>query len=337
MLWTCVLGAGTIVVIALAGRRIGGARCGLIAAAIAALYPNIWLHDGQLLSETMAIFVTALIVLLSYRYLAQRRLLDAILLGGACGLAALARSELVLLVVLLVVPLALRGPAPWRARLVRAGAGCIAAGVVISPWIIYNEGRFKKPVLLSTQFGNTIAAANCDDTFYGPNIGSKSYGCSRYYDLMVQEQSTVDETEFDASLRPKVFDYIKHHKRQLPVVLAARVARTFELWRPRDDVADDQLYLLRERWVAESSLWTWYLAAGFAIYGFVVARRRRVSVFPLVMIGAATLLGIMATFAQTRYRAPLEVSVVLLAALAVDDLAGRRRRRRESAERPAHS
>src|SRR4051794_15116924 len=41
MLWSCVLGAATIVVLAYVGRTIGGARCGLIAAAIAAFYPNI--------------------------------------------------------------------------------------------------------------------------------------------------------------------------------------------------------------------------------------------------------------------------------------------------------
>src|SRR5262249_49732107 len=51
-----VLGAGTIAVVGLLGRRIGGNTVGLVAAALAAVYPQLWINDGMILSETTAIF-----------------------------------------------------------------------------------------------------------------------------------------------------------------------------------------------------------------------------------------------------------------------------------------
>lgn len=61
--WSCILGAATVGVVGFAGRRIGGNRAGLIAAGLAAVLPTLWMPDGWVLSETMAIFATALVIL----------------------------------------------------------------------------------------------------------------------------------------------------------------------------------------------------------------------------------------------------------------------------------
>src|SRR5258708_5196697 len=52
-----VLGTATIVVVALLARRLAGNAAGLIAAGIVALYPQVWINAGMILSETMAIFM----------------------------------------------------------------------------------------------------------------------------------------------------------------------------------------------------------------------------------------------------------------------------------------
>ena len=107
MIWTCVLGTGTIVVVGLAGREIVSRRVGLIAAGLTAVYPNVWVQDGMLRSESAAIFTVALTILLAYRFVHRPTILRLAAVGVACGLAALARPELVLAVPLLIVPLAL--------------------------------------------------------------------------------------------------------------------------------------------------------------------------------------------------------------------------------------
>lgn len=64
-----LLGTVSIVVIGLLGRRLGGSRVGLIAAGLAAIYPNIWINDGMLLTETVFILATATALLATYLYL----------------------------------------------------------------------------------------------------------------------------------------------------------------------------------------------------------------------------------------------------------------------------
>ncbi|HEY5170479.1 MAG TPA: glycosyl transferase, partial [Acidimicrobiia bacterium] len=48
LLWSCVLGSGTVWLLGLLGRAVGGARVGIVAAVIAAVYPNLWAPDGML-------------------------------------------------------------------------------------------------------------------------------------------------------------------------------------------------------------------------------------------------------------------------------------------------
>src|SRR5690606_6786745 len=70
------VGAVSIAVIAQLGRRLGGPRVGLIAAGLAAIYPNIWINDGMLLTETVFILATAVSLLFTYRYFVSRSLSD---------------------------------------------------------------------------------------------------------------------------------------------------------------------------------------------------------------------------------------------------------------------
>ena len=49
-------------------RRLGGNAAGLVAAGLAAVYPQMWINDGMLLSETMAIFMTAVALYAVYAF-----------------------------------------------------------------------------------------------------------------------------------------------------------------------------------------------------------------------------------------------------------------------------
>jgi len=71
LLWSCLLGAGTVALIGGLGREVGGARAGIVAALIAAVYPNLWAPDGMLQAETLSMFAAAATLLLAYRYRRQ--------------------------------------------------------------------------------------------------------------------------------------------------------------------------------------------------------------------------------------------------------------------------
>jgi 4-amino-4-deoxy-L-arabinose transferase-like glycosyltransferase len=335
MLWSCVLGTGTVIVCGLAGREVAGPRCGLVAGALAAVYPNVWVHDGMLLSETMSVFVTALVILLAYRFWHRPSLARAVSLGVACGLAALSRPELLLTLALVLGPLVLLANGiAIRRRLQWLIAGGAAAAVILAPWAAYNLSRFEEPVYLSTNSGSTLAAANCDATYHGVQIGSKNYECARDVFAAVARPG-MDPSERDEAVRREALRYVRDNLGRVPVVVAARWGRITGLFRPRQEINFDQFFSQRDRWVAESTLYSYYVVAALAVGGALVLRRRRVPVLPLAAFPVIVLVSVALTFAQSRYRAPAEAALVVLAAVAVDALVERAQTRRRAREEPA--
>jgi 4-amino-4-deoxy-L-arabinose transferase-like glycosyltransferase len=316
VLWSTVLGTGTIVAVGALGRRVGGFRVGLVAASLAAVYPNIWLHDGALLSETMAIFVATLALLLAYRAWDRPGIARTVALGAACGVAMLARSELVLLLPALFAPVVLLATGvSVRQRLTGLAAGTLVALVIIAPWVGYNLSRFSHPVLLSSQFEATLAGANCRDTYKGPSLGSITSTCVKGLD------PTTDESEAGVVLRDRAQAFVGDNLSRVPVVVAARVGRVVGLY-PPDRLIDVEVFFEgRERWLATLELVTFYPVALGAIAGAIVLRRRRtVPVFPLLALPAIVIVTVAVTYGSNRFRAPAETSFVVLAAIAIDAL-----------------
>ena len=316
-MWSAVLGTATIAVCGLAGRELGGARLGLWAAAIAAVYPNLWVHDGMLLSETAAIFAGAVVVWLSYRAVARPSIGRMAALGAGCGLGALARAELATLVVLVALPIAvLARDLPWSRRLLRFGVAALVAVLAMAPWVGYNLSRFHRPVYLSNGAGVTQAAANCHSTYYGPLLGYKDLGCQFRTEDRVK-RPTDDESDLDARSGQAARRYMRAHLDRLPVVMAAHVGRVLGLYRPQDDIHFDIHNFKRAPSVAWSTLYSYYVVAVLAVVGLVMLRRRRIPIFPLVAIPAAIILTATIAFGQLRYRAAAEPSLVIAAAAAL--------------------
>jgi len=231
MLWSACLGTATVALTGLLGRAVAGSRAGLIAAVIVAISPNVWIYDGAVLSETMAIFVTTLALLVAYRAWQRISMRSCCVLGGVCGLAMLARSELVLLVPALLWPVAVfsgADRASWAARLRRGGAATLVAVVVVMPWVGYNLARFRHPVYLSSQLETTLAGANCRDTYYGTDLGLFTQNCLSLYPHDPHE----DESVTAQKLRAGADHFVRAHLGRVPVVVAARVGRVTGLYRP---------------------------------------------------------------------------------------------------------
>jgi 4-amino-4-deoxy-L-arabinose transferase-like glycosyltransferase len=120
------------------GRRLYGARWGVVGAAIATLNPYLAWHDMHVNREIVDQVCAAALVLLTL-ILAERpskRL--AALLGVVTGLAMLGNTRLVFLPILCALYLAWRLPrvrlTAWVAALVLAGAA-----VAVTPWLVRNQ------------------------------------------------------------------------------------------------------------------------------------------------------------------------------------------------------
>jgi 4-amino-4-deoxy-L-arabinose transferase-like glycosyltransferase len=307
-------GAALVVVVALVANEVAGRRVALIAAVLAAVYPNLWVNDGLLMSETLAALTTALTMIFTLRLRSTPTIVVVALAGGSSGLAALSRSELILLLPLLVAPavLLLHGIAARR-RIWLLATATLACGLIVAPWIIYNLNRFDEPVLLSMD-GGTLLGANCDSTYSGPLLGSWNGYCT------LPPPAVGDLSVRRAAMRDAAFEYMGDHAGQLPKVMLARMGRTWGLFRPFQPVSSLE-FDGRPPWISLAGIWSHWLllAGGFAGAVIIIRQTYHLVVLasPAVIVTIASALA----YGRERFRVPAEMSLVVLTAVAVDAFA----------------
>jgi dolichyl-phosphate-mannose--protein O-mannosyl transferase len=125
---SCLLGVAAVVVIGLAARRVAGDLAGLIAAGLAAVYPQLWINDGMLISESLYVLFIAFTLPFAYRVWHSDKWADAVILVPLLGIPLLCAK---------------------RARFLRrlgmvavVGAACL---VVILPRWVRNLTTFEDP------------------------------------------------------------------------------------------------------------------------------------------------------------------------------------------------
>ena len=333
-LFTSLLGAATVFVIGLVGRRLAGDRAGLIAAGIAALYPGLWINDWRMLNESFLIPCIALAILAAYHCYEHPRPRSAALLGVAIAAATLARSESLALLVFLVIPLlwSLRQYRP-AARLKLALVTAATCIVLVLPWNVFVLTQFNRSSLLATGSGPVLLNGSCDSTFYGDLIGYLDFKCIDFSaiakaNLGLNEQGQVaDDSDSDRLLRDQALEYIDANRGRLPVVAAARVGRIWEVYRPAQNVQLNAAFEERgevDSWLA---LLSYYALVPLAGYGLVLLWRRNVPISPLVSNAIVVTLTAIGSFGLTRYRVSADVALVIAAAVGVEALLLLRRSR----------
>jgi 4-amino-4-deoxy-L-arabinose transferase-like glycosyltransferase len=311
----CLLGGITIVVIALIARRVRGDRAGLIAAGIAAIYPVMVAADGALMSEPLYALLIAAALLTALKLHETRDLRLAAALGVLIALGALTRSEAIGLLPLLAWPIA------WAARdrrLALAAIATLACALTIAPWTIRNAIQFDNPTLISYNDATVLAGANCDPAYRGHDIGGWRFDC-------ISERSGLDESQQAAIWREEGLEYIGDNLGRLLVVVPVRVLRTWDLYQPRRQV---EFAEGRARWAHNAGTITYFLLMPFAVYGAILLRRHARA--PLLILLAPPVLAVLQSaiaYGVPRFRHGAEISIVVLAAFAVERLSRRRARR----------
>jgi 4-amino-4-deoxy-L-arabinose transferase-like glycosyltransferase len=297
----CLFGAATIALVGLLGRRVAGEAVGLVAAALAAVYPLLIAADGALMSETLYGPLIALALLAAYRMRDEPSARRAIALGLVIGLAALTRPEALLLLPLLALP-------RWRWFAV----ACVAAAVVVLPWTARNWSAFDRFVLVSTNDGTTLAGSNCAATYHGRDLGSFDTSCIR------PVRFPSNEAHQAAVYRSDGVSYAGDHAGRVPLVVAVRVLRLWGLYQPTRLAYDAQN---RSHTVEQAGVVFSFVLIAFAVGGTVALRRRRepVSILlaPIVLVTVTCAL----TYGGIRLRHAAEIPLVVLAAVGAYALA----------------
>jgi len=323
----------SIVLIGLVARRLAGDRAAVIAGFVAALHPLMWIGDIMMMSEALYVPFIAGIILAAYRYL------DAPSLGRLLGLAALmtlaglVRSEGLLLLGLLLVPVVIRTNPRNRERLIGIGASALVSLAILAPWLAFNNARFAEPVTVTSSTGWVLFAGACDPAWQGQYIGYWAAGCLEErgladdFDerfpgqrLLGEDRVLYDESEIDGWYRDRAIEYYRTNAGQFPVVAAARMGRTLEVFNAGQGLWLD--YQIEGRWKLPSTLGLagYYLLVPLSFVGVRVLRRRGESLLPLLIMWPLILSTVVFTYGITRYRIPIDVAMVILGAVAVDAL-----------------
>jgi hypothetical protein len=188
----------------------------------------------------------------------------------------------------------------------------VACAVLVAPWLARNWIVFDRPAAISTNEGGLLAGANCGRAYHGPFIGT--WACFP----RPRPEWGLNEAVISGHLRSRALDYASGHAGRVPAVMGVRLLRTWELWDP-GDVAEFEAQIAdrnvpASRW-AQRLFW---VVALLAVAGAVVLRRRG---SPLRLLAALPLLVSLVSvlsYGSTRFRAAAEVSLVILAAVALE-------------------
>jgi 4-amino-4-deoxy-L-arabinose transferase-like glycosyltransferase len=313
---SCLLGGAAIYVIGLIGRELVDERVGLAAAAGAVVYAHLWINDEMLMSESAYVLTAAIMVLLALRFWKRPSTARAAWMGFGIALATLTRAEAFLIFPLLAVPFALARKHPdWGTRIRYLVASLGFGAIVLAPWIGYNLTRFDRPVVMSNGIGSVVMVANCDQTYSGYYFGYWSIYCAKGLGTL-----PGDESDHEVVWRKRGLDYIKAHKGRQPAVVAARVARMWDIWTPsriKQGILFDGALEGRGIWQSQLATDQYFLLLLPSIAGLFVLRRRRQPILPFVAIAATITFTAATTFGITRYRAPVDAMMPVLAAVAL--------------------
>ena len=304
-----LLGTATCALLYGIGRRIGGERCGLIAAALGSAYPLLVFFTAVLMAETLLVFLTTAAVLLALRLEVLPTLKNAALLGFVLGLALLCKP-----VVLPWVSLLLWG---WwrRSPLSAARSGGRVAlvlgvmGLTLAPWTARNAAVTGYFVPLASNLGMNLMIGN----------EPQARGIYRWgTDYLTMAQALVGEIEPAVARDRALARLVAAEMVESPQRFARLALRKlFWLWSPLapgESAQRNLIGLLTSGPLLVLGMWgTWRL-------------RGR----PEAWVAGSLLLSLslvhMVFFAHTRFRLPADAALMGPAALILDRQPARRRR-----------
>ncbi len=146
------------------GARVWSAEVGGIAAAIVWLYPSLIFYDSLILTETLFTLLLVAFVAATVKTITTPGVLVAAACGVTLGLAALTRSVLWPLPLLLCPGVALALDGRWSRRVTIAAVILVAYAVVVGPWAIRNTRLQHVVSIVDTMGGINLRMGNYEYT-----------------------------------------------------------------------------------------------------------------------------------------------------------------------------
>jgi tetratricopeptide (TPR) repeat protein len=330
-------GALTPVAVYFLGRRILGARGGLVAGIIATLYPFLIYFTNELLIESLVVVLDAFLLVAILRADDVPSWGRWVLAGVVLGLAAITRPTVLLFAPCVFLwiwwragrpcPLReprkgdltlLRGRTPLRAAALRFAMFVLGAGLVIGPVTLRNFALEKDFVLISSQGGVNFFIGNNSDSdgvsAVLPVLGEtwQYADCVRIAER--EEGRPLRSSEVSGFWYRRGRDFLFGH----PKEAAALLVKKFVLFWNRYELPNnkDVYYFARMSLVFRSLAWLNFgvIAPLGALGAVVLLRRRRPGAALLALFALAHMVGVVLFFVCSRFRIPVVPVVVVFAA-----------------------
>lgn len=310
------------------GRRLFGARVALAAAAIVAVNPFAWQFELKLAAESIVTPLTLIffIGLLERPATAWRALGVGVLIGGTL----LVRPGALYLVPAAAVAWVIA--AGWRRGAMLTALTVVLAGLVVAPWTIRNHSVSGVWVPFSVQDAALFGTFN-DDAANDPKLPyAWRFRTQRDRDIL-RPKRPIPDARLRAILRERAFDYIREHPESVPQAFFWNgLTRLWDVRRPAH-IAEEARITGRKRLPTVFAIALHFVLLPLALIGLWLARRRPAVVLPILAMALAASVVFTADGA-TRYRAPFEPIIAIVASFGAVEIA-RRVGTRDAAGRPA--
>jgi 4-amino-4-deoxy-L-arabinose transferase-like glycosyltransferase len=306
-----------------AGKKLGGDKVGLAAAALSACYGVYLFYDIQLLKESLAVTLVCFLLWILVEARESKGLGLWIWAGVICGFLSLLRENMLLIVPFLIL-LAIRPREKFSAFFLRGLVLLLGTMIVLVPVAFRNwkvGGNF-----LPTTFQGGV-------NFY---IGNNPQATGTYQSLSPGKQVPayertepirLAEKEMGRQLEPyevsnfwlhKSLDWAKKNPADF-VKLQAKKAQMFWSWYEWPD-AVDYYYVKQTSVIYKIPLFEFGSISFLALIGLWFIRRRLPKFFPVILFVVMWMASTVVFFLFSRYRLPAVPGLILVGAAGIGSI-----------------
>jgi dolichyl-phosphate-mannose-protein mannosyltransferase len=327
-LFLCLVGSGTCVLIYLFARDLFGWRIGVLAGIMAGVYPELYIYDGWLYTESLYIFLLFAVCYGLYRLQRAPRGNWRIWItcGILLGLLSLTRPNGILVIGLFIawaLMMAWQKLLPWRPTARGMLATTLIAIVLIAPWTVRNYLVSHTFIPVATGDGTVLLGAYNDEILTTPGFKGlwidplKSRpDVAKPYPLFTCTPPC--EVAREEAYKNAAVQWIGEHISIMPHLLKLHL---LNMWQPDTHEADlptDRFPNQKSSQIVLAMMKTFPIAIFIlAALGFAVTLWRWHELLFLYSIIALTIAQGLIFYGSARFRAPIEPILILLAASAI--------------------
>jgi Tfp pilus assembly protein PilF/4-amino-4-deoxy-L-arabinose transferase-like glycosyltransferase len=326
-----LIGSLSCVLIFFLGRKLFNRKTGMIAGFLACLYGVFIYFEGVLLIPVLLVFLDLLLIL-SLLWAAKKPSYGRwALSGGLLGLSAVARPNILLVGVglLLWIILHFRGKDKGRAKSF-AYAGCFVLGaiLIISPVTLRNYIKGNDLVLIASQGGMNFYIGNNPQS---DGVSAILPGARTTWRGSFEDARNIAEKETNRSLKPSEvsrFWYIKGFKFLVkePINFFKLMAKKFLLFWNGNEFSNnrDFYFFARSAPVLKPLIWRFVvyfpfgILAPLALLGVILAHKDEKDVLILEIFLVIYMISVILFFVTARYRVPVLPVLILFSAYTLD-------------------